>query len=46
MKIMAKARLRVDFNELVQPDLVLLAKSDLVVDSLILPAKVCANSVV
>jgi len=33
MKIMDKARVRVDFNELVQSNLVLLAKSDLVVNS-------------
>jgi hypothetical protein len=30
---MDKARIRVDFNELVQADLVLLAKSDVVADS-------------
>lgn len=33
MKNMDKARIRVDFNELVQPDVVLLSQADLVVDS-------------
>lgn len=33
MKTMDKARIRVDFNELVQSDLVLLSQGDLIVDS-------------
>jgi hypothetical protein len=33
MKDMDKARIRVDFNELVQPNVVLLSQADLVVDS-------------